>query len=138
MKKLRFILPVTVLFALQSCQSVECNNTNAIFDNNQPNEQVYKDELAKQVIPQQEDFVYTVEGYEEKDEKRYLNVAIQGDSICAIASLLVKDTNTTIEHLLQVKAKGYHNTELEGLKFTVEKDGNNTELVYNSIDHLVD
>lgn len=138
MKKLCFILFLTTLFALQSCQTVDCNNTNAIFDNHQPNEQVYKDELVKQVVPRQENFRYVVKGYEERNNNQYLNVTIHGDSICAEASLLVENPDNTIQNLIAVKADGYHHAELKGLQFTVERDSTAIVFVYKSTVTILD
>ena len=123
---------------LQSCNQPECNNTNPVFNKYQPDDIVYKDEIIEKIMKSEEGFRYTVSGYEEKGNEQYLNVAIQGDSICAEISLLLLKTDSIIAPLVKTKGMGYHNAELEGLKFTAMRNHTSTKFVYIGAEKIID
>ena len=139
MQRLVPILLFILLCTLQSCGEPECNNTNPVFSKHQPHDIVYKDEVIKQIVGEEEGFRYIISGYEEKEyNSRYLNVSIRGDNICAKVSLLLLRTDSIIEPLIKAKGMGYHHAELKGLKFIAMRNCTSTEFVYGGAERIID
>ena len=138
MQKTAFLLSFIMVCVLQSCNRRECANTNPVFNEYQPGDIAYKDEVIEKIMGTEDGFRYIVTGYEEEGDKQYLNVAIQGDSICAEVSLLLLKTDHVIKHLTEVKGLGYHHAELKGLKFTIIENHTSTEFVYIGAERIID
>lgn len=126
-----------LMYILQSCDQPECNNTNPVFSKYQPNDIMYKNEIIEKIMGT-EGFRYTINGYEEKGDEQYLNIAIQGDSICAEVSLLLLKTDSIIDPLIKTKGMGYHHAEIKGLQFIAMRNCTSTAFVYRGADKIVD
>ena len=72
-----------------------------------------------------------------ENEKEYILVNIQHDSLCAKGKILVNDWNK-IEKIKNAKGQGFHGAKLMGLTFNIEKDSNNIEFVYKNLIWVLD
>jgi hypothetical protein len=133
MKKtlLFFLISIAVI----SCDRSNCKNTNPIFDKYSPESEEYKTELVNYV--DQDKLTYWLESYKSENNKEYISVHIQGESLCAVGVIRVVDWRG-IEGIKRTKGKGYRGAELVGLKFIAVKDSSTTELVYTGIDYIFD
>jgi hypothetical protein len=122
-----------------ACDRPQCTNSNPVFDGNPPVSAIYKDELLKQIDAEGENNLsYWLERYEERDGKAYLQFSVQGDGLCAVADVLVKEWDEKIAGIKRTKGMSYSGAEIKGLKFTVKRDSAHTELVYQSLDAIID
>lgn len=114
----------------------DCTNTNPVFDTNAPDSNLYRQDLAIQLLLiDKKKLSYWFKTYIEKDSETYLLVDIVGPHLCAEGYILVKDWSEPLDHIRRTKGKGYHGAELKGLEFTVNKDGT---LVYKGLDKIID
>lgn len=131
-----FTLFIALLFA--SCQR-ECYNTNPVFDNNPPESKVYQDELVRQLgSDSHNDISYTLEKYEEKGGVPYLHINLKDDGLCAIAVVKVMHWDENAFGIRDKKGKGYYGAGLLNLKINCIQTGRKTELIYKSIDAILD
>jgi hypothetical protein len=126
-----------LILATVSCDRPECQNTNPIFDRFTPAQEEYKLELVKQVKGRESKLRYWLDRYEEKNNREYLMVFIQGDSLCAKAEILIENWEG-IEGIRRVKGKGYSGAELAGFKYDVHFQSERTTFSYRGVDRIVD
>lgn len=73
-----------------SCDRPQCTNGNIIFDTNQPDSKLYKDELVRQLNTEDQlALTYWFQKYEAYDGKEYLYFNVQGGDLCAVIMLTV-------------------------------------------------
>lgn len=131
-----FLLLLAVWFL--SCDRPECKNQNKIFDNNEPNSELYKKELAKQFNNvDRSKLRYWLQKYEEQNEKESLYFYIQGDNLCAILNLSVTNWDK-LENVRERKGVGRRGAEFTNLKFRIIQDSISTKFVYSTFDKLID
>ena len=122
-----------------SCDRPQCKNTNPVFDKFSPDEKEYKDELVKQLkVVDNSKLSYWLDKYQEDDSLQYLHVFIQGDGLCAKGIVTIKKLDDKLEGIQKAKGMGYSGAELTNLKFDIYQDSTKTELVYKSLDGIVD
>jgi hypothetical protein len=140
MKKKFTLLACFTLLALNiSCGKHECKNTNTVFDTYAPGSTEYNDELLKQIGSADPSSIhYWFDSYEEKEGAEYLHISIQGDNLCAKGIISVVNPDEKLKSLLKAKGKGYSGAELEHLQFSIYKDADKTELIYESMDAIID
>lgn len=110
-----------------------------VFDQHAPQTKQYKDELVKQLkLVDQSKLSYWMGIHQEKDNLKYIHANIQGDGLCAVVALTIKESQTGIEGILKSKGMGYLGAELKGLKFDILQDSTNTEFVFKSVDSIID
>jgi hypothetical protein len=140
MKRITY-LPVMislVILTMVACDRPNCENKNPIFDKYAINSEEYKTELMSQIEKYgQQNLTYWFDSYRVENEKEYITVKIQNDSLCAKGIIQVNDWNK-IEGIKRTKGKGYVGAKLKGLTFNVENDSNRIELVYKDITRIVD
>ena len=97
---------VVILIAV-SCDRPVCNNKNPIFDKYDISSFEYKAELVRAIEKiGQKNLSYWFEGYAEENEKEYIIINIQNDSLCAKGKILVTDWNK-MEGIKKSKGQGY-------------------------------
>ncbi|MCA6073966.1 hypothetical protein [Fulvivirga sedimenti] len=128
-----------IIIGIHSCNRPVCENTNAIFDMNEFNSPEYKTELFNQIQNiGQNNLSYWFDSYVRENDREYIVVNIQGETLCAKGMIRVEDWNK-IEGIKNVEGKGYSGAELAGLRFSIEKDlSDNIELVYADINQIID
>jgi len=95
-------------------------------------------ELIKQINKfGQENLSYWFDSYIKKNDKEYIVVHIQNQSLCVKGMVLVNDWNK-IAGIKKKEGKGYVGAKLKGLTFNIQKDGNKIELIYKDIVRIVD
>ena len=132
------ILLIFSITGFISCDRPKCNNENPIFENYEPDSEVYKDELSKQLKNiDQSELTYWLQKYDEKDGKEYLYFHIQGDGLCAILNLRVNNW-TKLENVREKKGVSYRGAEFTNLKFEIREDSLSTEFIYKTFDKIID
>jgi hypothetical protein len=127
-----------VILTVESCDRSICDNKNPIFDKYDINSFEYKTELIKQIEKiGQKNLSYWFESYTKENEKEYIIINIQNDSLCAKGKILVNDWNK-IEGIKRTKGQSYVGVKLKGLTFNIENDSNKIELIYKDITQIVD
>jgi hypothetical protein len=122
-----------------SCDKPECKNINPIFDKYSPAAKEYKNELCKQLkLVDNSKLSYWLDKYQEDDSLQYLHVFIQGDGLCARGVVIVKEWDDKLKNIHRAKGIGYRGVQLTNLKIDIQQDSNNTELVYQGMDAIVD
>jgi hypothetical protein len=139
MKKINILgLLVILILTSVSCNRPTCNNKNPIFDKYEIKSKAYKIELIQQIEAiGQQNLRYWFESYLIENEKEYIRVNIQNDSLCAKGQILVNDWHK-IEGIKRTKGKGYSGAELIGLTFKIEKDSNTIDIVYKDLIKIID
>jgi hypothetical protein len=136
MKKI--ILCFVCLFGLISCKK-ECSNSNSLFNNNPPESKAYQDELVKQLQNKdRKNIVYTLEKYVEKGEVTYLYFGVSDANLCATAILKAKKFDAKLDPIHKTKGQGYFGAVFQNLRFQIVQDSNKTELIYESVDRIID
>lgn len=140
MKKLITLFPLLSLlfvFAI-SCDRPTCTNTNPVFDQNEPDSKVYKEELISQIkVVDKQKLTYWLKEYKKEGVKELCYFYIQGDGLCAVMPLVV----TSAEQLEDVRMKKgvtYRGAEFLGLKYDIIQDSTNTEFVFKSYSKIID
>lgn len=127
-----------LIVGVMSCDRPQCTNKNPIFEKNQPDSKIYKDELVKQLKTiDQTKLTYWLQKYEKNDGKEYLYFFIQGNDLCAIIVLTVNQWNR-LENLREKKGVGYRGAEFTNLKFDILQDSSKTEFIYKGFSRLID
>lgn len=127
------------LTALLACDRPQCVNSNPVFENNAPTAKIYKDELLQQINTEgKSNLTYWLKGYEERNGKTYLQFNVQARNLCAVADVLVKHWDEKTRGIKRTKGVSYSGAEIKGLEFTVEQDSAHTELIYKSLDAIID
>lgn len=138
-KSFKAVLLVGLVLLMVFCNNRECNNSNPVFDNYQPNTNEYHKELAKQLqLIDNSKLIYRFQNYENNNGKEYLYVTIQGDSWCAESAIRVLNWDATLLPIKETKGKGYCGAVLENLKIESIQEGATTEFVYKSVAAIVD
>lgn len=129
----------SVVFFLVSCDRPECKSINPVFDTYSPDTREYKNELVKYLKRIDESKLsYWLEKYQEDDSVQYLHVFIQGDDLCAKGIVTVKKRDDKLEGISSTKGVGYNGAELKNLKIDIYQDSARTELIYRSVEAIVD
>ena len=135
--KIKAVILIVCVWVLTSCDMPECTNTNPIFENYSPGSKQYNDEVVRLKNTGSSSPRYWFESYENDGDKEYIHVFIQGDSLCAKAILTVKDWHG-LEGIQRTQGKGYRGAELDNLNFEVYQDSSRTELIFQSVDKIID
>jgi hypothetical protein len=129
---------VLLLICLISCDRPECNNENSIFETNEPNSKIYKDELVNQLNRiDKSKLTYWLQKYDEQNGKETLYFNIQGDGLCAILHLTINNWNK-LEDIRERKGVGRRGAEFTNLKFQINQDSLSTDFIYVTYDRLID
>ena len=127
-----------LIVGVLSCDRPQCTNENPIFEKNQPDSKVYKDELVNQLESiDQTQLTYWLQKYEENNEQEYLYFYIQGDNLCAKIVLTVIDWNR-LENLRNKKGVGYRGAEFTNLNFEIIQDSLKTAFIYKGFNRIID
>ncbi|MCF6132530.1 hypothetical protein [Flavobacterium wongokense] len=141
MKKTASICLFIFLFSLVvgSCDRPNCTNTNPVFDKFTPDSKEYKEELARQLKSvDPSELTYWMKDYTEQNDKKYLYVNVQGDGLCAVLFLNIRDSEKGISKLISKKGVSYHGAEFKDLKFDAVKENGETQFIFKSISWIVD
>ena len=133
------ILTTFCLFIfVASCDRPECKNTNPVFDKYSPETKEYKDELIKQLkLIDNSKLTYWFDKYQKDNEHEYIYINIQGDGLCAKSMVTVKQWDK-LAGIQKTEGKGYSGAKLKNFKFEIYQDSTKTELVYKSVDAIID
>lgn len=131
-----FLLLATLIFS-NSCDKPECKNTNPIFDKFMYNTKEYKSELAKQILSiGTRNLTYWFDKYLKKGSEEFILIHIQGEKLCAKGEIKVNDWSKISG--MRKEISGYRGAELKGLKLEIEQDSTGTNLIYKSVDMIID
>lgn len=137
MKKIERIFILILLSLSIACNRQNCKNTNPIFEKFSPESSEYKLELDKQIgVIGFENLEYWFDKYLKRNNKEYIEINVQNDSLCAKAILEVKDWSK-IEGLRK-ENNGYSGAKLKGLRMRIERVGNKVDFIYEDIDKIED
>lgn len=121
-----------------ACDRPECTNTNLIFEQNEPNSQIYKNELAQQLnVVDRNKLRYWLKKYEKQDAVEYLYFNIQGDSLCAEMMLTVNEWER-LEGVQQKRGHSYIGAEFTRLEFDIQQDTLQTAFIYQNFGRIID
>ncbi|WP_289056185.1 hypothetical protein [Carboxylicivirga marina] len=138
MKTINIIALCILIVGIISCDRPQCTNENPIFEKNQPNSKIYKDELVKQLKTiDQSKLTYWLQKYEEKNGQEYLYFHIQGDGLCAKIVLTMNQWNK-LENVRAMKGVSYRGAEFTNLNFDIRQDTIATDFIYKSFDSIID
>jgi len=137
MKIIERITVLILLIICISCDRPNCKNTNLVFDKYSPESSEYKLELSKQIqVIGFENLDYWFDKYLKRNNKEFIEINVQNDSVCAKAIVEVKDWSK-IEGLRK-EINGYSGAKLNGLRMRIERVGNKVDFIYEDIDHIED
>ncbi len=138
MKSINISILLLTILLLSSCDRPECINVNKIFDNNDPNTKIYKDELVNQLHQiDQSKLTYWLQEYVEQNGRESLYFNIQSDEICAILHLTVKDWKK-LETIREKKGVSRRGAEFTNLKFKIIQQPLSTDFIYETYDRIID
>ncbi len=128
----------TLLFLLASCDRPNCKNTNSVFDSNDIEANLYKQELVKQIDKVgKEKLTYWLSNYTKKNGKEFITVDIQGGDLCAKGLIQVNDWKN-IEEIKRTKGVSYNGAQLKGLTFDIIANGESINFIYKNVESIVD
>ena len=129
---------IIIFFSLYTaCDRPNCKNTNPIFEQFSPESNEYKSELSNQIaLIGFENLNFWFDKYLKSKDKEYIEIYVQNDSVCAKATLEVKDWSK-IEGLRK-ENNGYRGAKLIGLKWKTGRVGNEVNFIYIDIDKIED
>lgn len=127
-----FLLAAFLAYSLTSCDRPACENTNPVFNQYEPEETAYQEELID--IMEGQDLRYWLKAYEKQANAEYLWLYVQNEEICALAKMRVGERQG-IEGLLAAKGVSYRGAELVGVEYQIS---NENELVFDGLDHILD
>ena len=127
-----------ILIALQiSCDRPSCQNTNPIFDKFEPQSNEYKYELAAQIRSVGfENLDYWFDRYLNENGKEFIEIYIQGKSLCAKSVVEVNDWSKI--ETLRKKVNGFHGAKLNGFQMRIEQIGKETHFIFEDVENIVD
>jgi len=132
------LLLFTLLLGITSCDRPKCENSNPVFQSNAPDSKVYKEELVRQLkMVDEAQLTYWLKKYEDKNGEESLFFNIQGDGLCAILHLTVKNWDK-LEDVRKRKGVGRRGAEFTNLMFEINQDSTTTEFIYQTYDRLLD
>jgi len=119
------INPLLTLIALAAffiaCDRPDCKNTNPLFDRYSPDSREYKAELLRQLeIVDKAKLTYWFNQYIESDGQEQLFFNVQGDGLCAIIVINVKEWGK-LKELRQKQGAGFRGAEFRNLQFDIKK-----------------
>ena len=137
-KYIAALLLFTTVLGFIGCDRPQCENSNPVFENNTPDSKEYKDELVRQLkIVDDAELTYWLKKYDATNGVESLYFNIQGDGLCAILHLTVKNWSK-LEDVRERKGVGRRGAELTNLTFNIVQDSSSTEFIYNTYDRLID
>lgn len=138
MKNKRYLIFMSLIFTLISCDRSDCSNQNPIFDQYGMNDEEYQTELVRQIeIVGQNNLNYWLDSYVKENNEEFLIVNVQHDSFCAKGKVLVNDWKK-LEGIKRTKGESYEGAELKGLAFAIEREADKTTLVYTDLNRIID
>ena len=136
-KALNMFLLTSIFIVVNSCDRPECNNTNPTFVKFTADSKEYKKELAKEMQSIGiENLSYWFEKYIKQGDKEFIEIHIQGKTLCAIGKIQVNDWSK-ISGMRKV-TNGYRGAELKGLRIKIQNDSTETNFVYDNIETIID
>ncbi|MDA9312618.1 hypothetical protein N8371_06200 [Vicingaceae bacterium] len=137
-KYLTAFLLFQLLLGITGCDRPKCDNSNPIFESNTPDSKLYKDELVRQLtIIDDQELTYWLQKYEDRNGEESLYFNIQGDGLCAILHLTVKNWNK-LEDVRDRNGVGRRGAEFTNLEFEINQDSTTTQFIYQTYDRLID
>lgn len=137
-KPIQRLLLAGLLCLAIACDHPQCRNTNPVFDKFDHGTREYKSELFKQLKNRDQSELYVVfENYERHNEQDFMLVRIEGKDLCAKGLMTVKDWSL-LGSIQKNKGEGYRGAVLKDLKFEIQHDSTCMELVFKSLDKIVD
>lgn len=127
-----------LIFTASSCDRPECVNSNPIFEQYQPTSSEYQKELAGRILTAEGNTLrYWIKDLESKPQGDILWVNVQGNDLCAVAPLSVKDW-TGLEEVKAKKGLSYSGAELKDVKLEVKQEGELVSFVLLSCGKVID
>jgi hypothetical protein len=121
-----------------SCGRQECTNENPVFNSFAPETKEYKTELVNQLQRMDKStLTYWFDKYQKTGEQEYIHVSIKGGGLCAKGVMAVKQWGKLAD-IQKTKGAGYSGAELRNLQFDIQQNDAGTELVYKSVDEIID
>ena len=151
MKKLLKTTIILITLVFTSCENVgHCKNTNPIFEQFDSNSKEYKSELIKRLKSigvKNVKFIITGCGNQEENPevskhepqcKDALYVRLEGDSLCAYATLLIYKSDSHIFEIFETESFGFRGSEIKGLKLEIISDSINPKFIYRGMEGIRD
>ncbi len=132
-------LPILALcLTIYACDRPECQNRNPVFDQNAPESEVYKAELAKQLSKvRQENLYHWIAGYKETSSDTIMTVHVQNKELCAIMEMKLTD-DEAVRQFKKVKGEGYIGARLVDLKYDMVQQDGKTVFIYRGMKRIFD
>lgn len=136
MLQMRNIVAVFIgLIVVTACNSYSISeNKEPVFKNFKPEEAVYKNKLAEMIQSNPDDLTYIFEKYIDAE---HIEIMVSGTDFLATGLIQVNDW-TGIEGVKEAKGGGYRGAELSGLQLDIVDKPSGAELIYKSIDYIID
>lgn len=134
----QMLVMVLCLIVITGCNTSRCKNTNPVFENQSPESEQYKAELAKQLgLVNMSKLTYWFNDYTEKDGKPALWFIVKGDGLCA-SIILEADRQGKMGDLIKKRGVSYRGAEFVGLQFDIHRDYGKTEFIFRDYRRIVD
>ncbi|TYB75774.1 hypothetical protein [Bizionia myxarmorum] len=137
--KLKAILPLVIILVLAiSCTTTVCKNTSSILNSNEPETGIYQQELVKEIDRiGARNLTYLLNSFNKQNGEESLTIDVQGDGLCAEATLIVKDWSG-LEEIKRTKGVSYLGAELRGLTFDIINNTDSVDFIYKNVEAVVD
>lgn len=127
-----------IILLLTSCDRTQCDNNNPIFDNHDPNSEIYKTELAKQLNTLDTSKLrYWLQKYENNQDVESLYFYIQSDELCAVMHMSMTHW-TQLEELRTKQGVGRRGAEFVNLQYDIVNNKDHTQFLYKGFDRMID
>ncbi|MFT6210112.1 MAG: hypothetical protein ACJATE_000717 [Bacteroidia bacterium] len=123
---------------LISCDRPNCRSENQVFNTNESSSNEYVLELFKQLeSSDRNNLTYWIKGYEKIGVDEFLNIYLQGSSLCAQTRMLVRDWSN-LKVLRKMKGKGYSGASIENLELELKESEETWQFMYVSHSAIID
>jgi hypothetical protein len=72
------------------------------------------------------------------NESTYITASVQGDDLCAKIVLIVKESTSGIEDIVEREGLGYRGAELKELEFDIIQSKTDTDFIFRKVSSVVD
>lgn len=130
------LLLLLLMLNMISCGEREQCHTPAAFVHLQPESELYKSALLRQLKRMKHPRFY-LEAYREEGNEKFITVLIQDERVCVNALLKATEAEG-LQEVFRTKGKGYSGAELSGLVFEPVRDANGLQIACKSVKRILD
>lgn len=136
--KYTVILYSLLLLTLYSCDRPACTNEREVFNQYQPYDKPYKQELARLIDSSGKDaYGYWVAGYKQIGGREYMEAYVQNTTVCAVLALDITHYND-LQQFKKVKGRSYIGAGLARLQYDVHRYNDSIAFTLRDIGSILD